>query len=412
MRIAVVCNDTRGGVQPYAALAAGLVRAGHDVRAVAPEEFGAMFAGIGVPMSPLSGGEMAAAVRATGIAERGAVATMRLMARELPRQINQWTRETLAACEGVELITGGIGGMVIGLAVAEKLGVPFIETQLQPVGVSTGEYPGVMLPWVPSFLGSDALRLSHRLSDRAVWMAFKGPMAKARADVLGLTGPTRGSAPPFLYGFSPHVLRVARDKHDHRVRVATGYWNLPPWAGAWSPPPGLERFLARPGPVVSIGFGSMASGDPAEVTRLVGDAVGQAGVRAVLMSGWGGLAPAGGSPDLFTADAIPHDWLFPRLSAVVHHGGAGTTGAGFQAGVPQLVVPFSVDQPFWGARVAALGCGPAPIPRKRLTAARLAAGIRTILDDTGYAARAAALGRHIRMEDGVAKAVGYFARLA
>jgi sterol 3beta-glucosyltransferase len=139
-------------------------------------------------------------------------------------------------------------------------------------------------------------------------------------------------------------------------------------------------------------------------------------VRAVLLAGWGGLGHAGvpraadvsGAGDVFCADAVPHDWLFPRVTAVVHHGGAGTTGAALGAGVPAIVVPFTMDQPFWALRVATLGAGPAPIPRAHLTRDRLAAALRRTVDDAAMQARSAALGALIRAEDGVAQAVAHF----
>ncbi len=409
MRIAIVCNDTRGGVQPYVALGRGLARAGHEVRSVAPAEFASLFAEAGLPMVPLSGGERAAEVRSTGIAEQGVIATMRLMARELPAQINQWTRETLEACQGVDLLTGGIGGMVVGLGVAEKLRVPFLQTHLQPVNAPTDAHPGVMLPWWPRWLGKRGMHLSHQLSDKAAWMAFKRPMDKAREQVLGLSGPLRPTGtPPVLYGFSPHVLQMPHD--ENVMRCVTGYWNLPASA-AWHPSPALETFLGRGGPVVSIGFGSMASAKPEQVTELVLGGVRKAGVRAVLLSGWGGLAALPDADDVFCADALPHEWLFPRVAAVVHHGGAGTTGAALSAGTPALVVPFTADQPFWGARVAALGVGPRPIPRQKLTADLLGNALRRMIDDKGMSKRADALGQLIRTEDGVAAAVEQFAQL-
>jgi UDP:flavonoid glycosyltransferase YjiC (YdhE family) len=184
----------------------------------------------------------------------------------------------------------------------------------------------------------------------------------------------------------------------------TGYWFLPGDPGR-ALPADLEAFLAAGGPVVSIGFGSMAGEDGEALTELVVGAVRDAGVRAVLLSGWGGLGGPGAADDVYVADALPHEVLFPRMSAVVHHGGAGTTGAGIRAGVPTLVVPFGVDQPFWASRVVALGVGPRPIPRKAMTRARLAAGLRAAVEDRAMADRAAALGELVRSEDGVAAAV-------
>ena len=408
VRIAVVCNDTRGGIQPYVALALGLRAAGHEVRAVAPTDLAGLFTAAGLPATPLTG-SVEEVVRASGgAAEQGSLASMRLAARELPRFLLTWTRETLAACEGVDVLTGGIGGMVMGLSVADRLRVPFVEAQLQPIGAATDAYPGVLFPGLPRWLGGWARRASHALSDQALWMAFAGPMRKARK-ALGLEArSTALDGLPALYGFSRHV--VPLPERAVRPCIATGYWVLAA-PREFRPPPGLEEFLARPGPVVSVGFGSMASEDPRALTQLVLEAVRAAGVRAVLVAGWGGLTAGAQGDDAFAVDSVPYDWLFPRMAAVVHHGGAGTTGAGLTAGVPSVVVPFMMDQPWWGARVAALGAGPAPIPRKQLSAGRLAAALRQALADGSLRAQAAELGSKLRAEDGVGEAVRWFERL-
>ena len=101
---------------------------------------------------------------------------------------------------------------------------------------------------------------------------------------------------------------------------------------------------------------------------------------------------------------VPHSWLFPRMSAVVHHGGAGTTAAGLRAGVPTVVCPFFGDQPYWGERVAALGAGPAPLPFRAMTVPRLARKLRRVAEDQEMADRAYEVGRRIRAEDGVGRA--------
>lgn len=234
-------------------------------------------------------------------------------------------------------------------------------------------------------------------------MPIGGGMKRARREVLGLPGsPKAHLANPVLYGFSRHV--VPLPVGGPRARHVTGYWFLPGDPGR-TLPADLEAFLAAGRPVVSIGFGSMADDDGQMLADLVVAAVRDAGVKAVLLSGWGGLRGLGAADDLYIADALPHDLLFPTVSAVVHHGGAGTTGAGIRAGVPSLVVPFGVDQPFWASRVVALGVGPKPIPRKALTRANLAAGLRAAVEDRAMAGRAAALGEFVRAEDGVAAAV-------
>jgi UDP:flavonoid glycosyltransferase YjiC (YdhE family) len=401
--------DSRGGVQPYVGLALGLRAAGHEVRVIAPSDFVGMLEAVGLEHAPLSG-DVEAGARRLGSAAHGSPFTgLRAAAREMEHLTVVHTREALEACRGQDLVLGGIGGMAIALSAAEKAGVPFVEAHLQPVGAPTSRYQGALFGSTPRLLGGAGRVLSHHLTDLGIWMPLRGAMRKARREVLGLAGsPTAHLANPVLYGFSRHVVPVPAG--GPRPRHVTGYWFLPEVPGE-ALPADLEAFLDADGPVVSIGFGSMAGEDPEALTELTVGAVRDAGVRAVLLSGWGGLGGPAVAPDVHVADAVPHGLLFPRVSAVVHHGGAGTTAAGIRAGVPTLVVPFGVDQPFWASRIVALGVGPRPIPRRRLTRALLADGLRAAVSDRAMADRAAALGRLIRAEDGVAAAVEAIGRL-
>jgi UDP:flavonoid glycosyltransferase YjiC (YdhE family) len=404
MKIALAAMDTRGGVQPYVALGVGLARAGHEVRMIAPEDSAPMIAAAGLRHHVLEGSVETALRGSSGAAERGMLASMRFAAQQMEQRIRGWTASALDACAGVDVVSGGVGGMVVALSVAEKLGKPFVPAHLQPLGAPTDAYPGVLFPRTPRWLGGWATRASHHLSELGVWMPFEPAMKSARRSVLGLTGkPSAADWQPVLYGFSRRVVDVPSDART--TRHVTGYWTLD--AERFVPPPALSDFLAQQGPIVSIGFGSMASDSPEATAALVLAAIRKEGVRAVLLSGWGGMR-AHAASDVFVAEALPHDWLFPRTSAVVHHGGAGTTGAALRAGVPAIVVPFTMDQPFWGARVAALGVGPEPIPRKKLTRDALATALRIAVSDAAMRERAHALGVALRAEDGVGAAVKCF----
>ena len=154
-----------------------------------------------------------------------------------------------------------------------------------------------------------------------------------------------------------------------------------------------------------IGFGSMSTRNPAETTQLIVQALAHTQQRAILLSGWDGLRSSNLPDSIYMLDSAPFSWLFPRMAAVVHHGGSGTTSAGLRAGVPSIIVPFFGDQPFWGQRVADLGVGPAPIPYKRLTSDRLAQAIQIAVTDQTMRQRAAELGSEIRAEDGIAQAL-------
>jgi sterol 3beta-glucosyltransferase len=186
--------------------------------------------------------------------------------------------------------------------------------------------------------------------------------------------------------------------------VVTGYWFLDALTG-WQPDPALVKFLQAGPPPVYVGFGSMFMQGGARKTDIVLKALRRAGQRGVLATGWGGLTADSTSDDIFVLEAVPHDWLLPQVAAVVHHGGAGTTGAALRAGKPSVVCPLVGDQPFWGRRVAALGVGPSPLSRRKLTVETLANAISQAVSDQDIRQRAAALGATIRAEDGVGKAI-------
>jgi sterol 3beta-glucosyltransferase len=408
MRIAVVANDTRGGVQPYMALAMGLHAVGHTVVCIAPQEFRTVFESHGLAFHALTvDAEQAHA--ATRIAEIGIAASMRFVAKELPVHLETWTREVLAACEGVDCITGGVGGMVIALGVADKLKVPFIEAHLQPIAAPTDLYPGVLVAGLPLWRTAMLRRFSHRLSDFGVWMPFKRAMITTRRTVLRLPdASTATQGRPVLYGFSKHV--VPLDVSGLRKRYVTGYWTVPT-PQDYQPPDNVVDFLRDSAPVISVGFGSMTSEEPGVVTRMVVEAARQAKVRVVLLSGWGGLDASAHGDDVIATEALPHDWLFGQVDGIIHHGGAGTTGAALISGTPATIVPFTMDQPFWASRVAALGTGARAIPRKKITVQALAGAMTRMVQDESMKQRAKDVGALLQQEKGVAEAVKVFEQL-
>jgi UDP:flavonoid glycosyltransferase YjiC (YdhE family) len=261
--------------------------------------------------------------------------------------------------------------------------------------------------------------LSHHLAHAVLWQTLGGPATNRwRKQRLGLPpwrsyqhmyGAARATGTPWLFGYSPSVLPKPPDWEDyHHV---TGYWFLDPPA-AWQPPPELLRFLDAGPPPVYVGFGSIVGMDPQHVTGLVQQALAQTGQRGVLLTGWGGLTRETAPDNLCFVDEVPHAWLFPRMAAVIHHGGAGTTGAALRAGVPSLLTPLVGDQHTWAAHVDRLGVGPRVGGLRQLTAEKLAGAIHSAITDAGLRARAAALGEKIRAEDGVGAAVAIIERHA
>lgn len=407
MNITLIALGSRGDVQPYVALGLGLRRAGHTVRLASHDTFHALVTGAGLEFAPMRGNvqevvnspEMRAA-----LASGNMLAINRVSARATQQGALLWAEDGLIAARDADLLMAGMGGMNVAQALSEKLRVPLVEAHVVPFH-PTRAFPGAIFPPGTARLGGWANRLSHVLTRQVMWQMFRAADTRARREVLGLSpAPLLGPRPlrplPTLHGISPAVL--PRPADWDAAQHLTGYWFLP--QEAWTPPPALEAFLNSGPPPVSIGFGSMTTPDPQATTRAVVAALARSGQRAVLLSGWGGLSAADVPDTVFVTDSVPHDWLFPRVAAAVHHGGAGTTAAGLAAGVPNVVVPFFGDQPFWGDRVQRLGVGPAPVPRRALNERTLADALTRAVTDAGMRDRAAALGARIRAEDGVARA--------
>jgi len=399
-------------VQPYIALGRGLQAAGHVIRCVTHQDFADLVGSHDLEFWPIEGSVQAVAqgqdMRA--LLEGGNfLKIMRQMALEAQVGAIRLAQAGLAACQGVDLLLAGMGGVYIGLSLAEKLGLPLLQAYLVPF-TPTGAFPSVLVPDLPPWLGRGVNRLSHHLTRQLMWQGFRRADNHARKQVLGLApAPLRGlyHAPPtcglpVIYGYSPSVIPKPPD-WGPEVHL-TGYWFLDE-DRKWTPPDALLDFIESGPPPVYIGFGSLSSKDPAVTTKLVIRALSKLNQRAILLSGWGGMHQDDLPRSIYMLQSVPHAWLFPMMAAVVHHGGVGTTAAGLRAGVPSVVIPFFGDQPFWGKRIAELGVGPVPIPRKKLDAEQLASAIQTAVTDPEIRQRAANLGLKIRSEDGIARAV-------
>jgi sterol 3beta-glucosyltransferase len=165
----------------------------------------------------------------------------------------------------------------------------------------------------------------------------------------------------------------------------------------------LTDFLAAGAPPVCVTFGSMIHQDAEKIDRIVREAMYQAGQRAVILSGWGRVHQVS-SQNVLYLEAASHDWLLPQCKLVVYHGGAGTTFAGLRAGIPNVIVPFMADQPFWGRRVHMVGAGPQPLLVKRLSVEKLVLAMAEA-ESPVVRKQAQALGSKLRDEAGVAHAV-------
>lgn len=404
MNILVLTVGSRGDVQPYVALGAGLQAAGHSVTLATLEAFAPMAQAHGLAFSPMRGEFLELIQTPQGKAALAGKGNPLALLRTVMPMLRRLLDDSLAAAGGAELVIYHPKAMG-GYSLAEKFGIPGILALPLPLFSPTAAFPSPIVP--AASLGPTLNRLSHRVMVNLSTASIRGMVNRWRREALGLAPvrdelSLRGRPVLRLYGYSPAVLPTPADWDD--TSLATGYWFLDRPA-SWQPSEALRTFLQAGPPPVYVGFGSMAAEDAARTTATVVAALERTGQRGVLATGWGGLQAGAVPSSIFLLDEAPHDWLFPQMAAVVHHGGAGTTAAGLRAGVPTVICPFFADQPFWGRRVAALGAGPTPIPQRQLTAERLAAAIGAATGDPAMRANAQALGAAIRAEDGVARAV-------
>ncbi|MER5207442.1 glycosyltransferase [Streptomyces sp. NPDC002825] len=391
MRILIITAGSRGDVAPFTGLGRRLLDAGHEVAVAAHASFAALVGGCGLEHRLMPGDPQE-------LLRGWSRAASREEAQALTRAYADGLADGVAdaVAGGADLLLTAHGPAPLSRTAGEASGIPVIGTYLVP-SFATREFP---LPHARGTEdgGPEGNLAAGRDVLRRAEGAFAGAVARLR-DRLGLPADTPSSAAdlrPAFHGYSPLVVPRPGD-WPSGVEV-TGYW-WPARPEHWQPPAELVDFLKAGPPPVFLGFGSMAPGEGERLGELAAAAVKRAGVRAVVQAGWAELS-AGYGPDILAVGDVPHDWLFPRTAAVVHHAGAGTTGAGLRAGVPAVPVPVMYDQPFWAARLQALGVAPRAVPFQDLTAEALGDAIAACLSEPSLRRRAAELARGIAAEDG------------
>ncbi|KAH0976882.1 hypothetical protein GBA52_026601 [Prunus armeniaca] len=357
LKIAILVVGTRGDVQPFLAMAKRFQEFGHHVRLATHANFSAFVKSAGVDFYPLGGDPRVLAgymARNKGLIPSGP-AEISIQRKQLKAIIES----LLPACTEPDIETGVpfkaqaiiANPPAYGHAhVAEALGVPL--------------HIFFTMPWTPTY------EFPHPLArvpqSAGYWIG--GPLV----DVVGYCFLNLGS------------------KHQ--------------------PQDEFVRWIQKGSKPIYIGFGSMPLEDPKKTTEIILEALKDTGQRGIIDRGWGDLGNfTEASDNVFLLEDCPHDWLFPQCSAVVHHGGAGTTATGLRAGCPTTIVPFFGDQFFWGERIHEKGLGPAPIPISQLSVESLSNAIRFMLEPE-VKSRVLEIAKLIENEDGVAAAVDAFHR--
>lgn len=412
MKITIIAFGTRGDVQPILRLSKALKARGHQVRLITSANF--------KPWIEAHGLETATAtvdIQSMMMGEGGhewiehgnhPIKQAQVMKKLLDQHGLAMMRDAWIACQDAEVIVSSFTSDIYAASIAEKLHAKHISTPLQPALVATRSGMATQQPPLPNRVSFINYLFGKWIMEPFGWRLMGASNNRFRQETLGLPAQTVGENRHALrrmlvvQGFSAHVVPHPSDWPPN-IHTA-GYWFLDE-DQTWQPPQALLEFLNAGDPPVYVGFGSMTGRNPQTLTHIIVDAIAQSKQRAILQAGWAGIGETQLPSHIFLLDVAPHSWLFPRMSAVVHHGGAGTTAESLRAGVPPVIVPHMADQPFWGSRVAALGVGPAPIRRDRLTVENLTSAIRQTTGDPRMRELAAELGAKIREEDGVGIAI-------
>lgn len=416
MNIFIVTAGTRGDIQPYVALGYALQQRGHHATICTCAQFEPFIKSYGLSygfmhddfLQLVDSEAGRKAIDNSGNFSGLLVSLFRLL--KQARAINhRMLRDTWHAAQKAKPdIIIFHPKILAGVHIAEKLQRPALLATPVPAIVPSREFPALGFPKLP--LGGWYNKLSY-------WLLFKGYhqydhlINQFRQTELGLPKYSKSLSPlqmpdrtpvPVLHAYSKHVGPTAADWPA--TACVTGYWFLPQ-PDNWQPTTELQTFLDSGAPPVYVGFGSMSGRRPWQVLQTVIAALQKAGIRGIVAGkAWTSLQID--LPDtILLLDQVPHDGLFPRVSAVVHHGGAGTTAAGIRAARPTLICPFILDQFYWGERIYKLGVGPAPLPQKKLNTERLATALDELTTQAHFRKNAQHLADKLRHEEGLANAI-------
>jgi sterol 3beta-glucosyltransferase len=414
MHYGIIAVGSRGDVQPFVALALGLIDRGHKVTVMAHENFKGFVEGYGPAFHPLPGNVEDMLYTPEGqkvLRDASMLVFMRFVQKVVAQNQAKVNEELLAGAKGVDVLVTSLLGVIWVDAIAAKLGKPWATIQLSFPSTPTGDFPFALLgffdfPWYNRF--------TYRVFDFLYTRDYKKQLNEFRRS-LGLS-PVEGSIlkkitaekTPNLYALSPTILPRPTD-WDERSQV-TGFIFLPPERREQNPadrvPSELIGWLAAGEKPIYIGFGSIPAPDPPRFTHILNRLLTETTYRFVFCQGWSRLDRLDGlpsHPNLFVVPFANHDWLFPRCRAAIIHGGIGTVATGLRAKIPMVIASIVADQPWWGQLIERKGLG-VHLPFRRWTTEKLLAAIRRT-ETAEIQARVMDVGERIAHDNGLAQTI-------
>lgn len=411
MNIVFLSMGTRGDLQPSLALAKALQAAGHSVRVYAGNNFQSWIEQHGLEALPSgtdSRQKMESELGKQLVSNSHSVLKQAWIWRKMAGDLNfPSVRTLLERCRDCDVFISDATTESFAIAIAEIIGAHHIRLLYQPSFTLTRSGDIAFGAPMPGKEHAINYLYAKYIAAPAFWKTSESAVNRFRRE-NNLRSLNHGEYARVrqgrltLMGYSDHIVPRPNDWPSNFH--TTGYWFLDEM-GHWQPPQALIHFLDAGAAPIYVGFGSIVTPDTQKVAQVAIESAKKLGKRLLLVAGWAGLRVTDLPAHVFQIDTAPHQWLFPRVAAAVHHGGAGTTAAALRAGIPNIIVPHFGDQQFWGWRIHRLGLGPEAIPRYKLDVANLSHAMQETTENEAMRQKALHMGKLIREENGVENAV-------
>jgi sterol 3beta-glucosyltransferase len=414
MKIAITTLGTRGDLQPFIALGIGLKEIGYDVKIISSKNeenfvrnYGLQFFPINVDIQKIMEGDKIQEMTKGDNPIKFITSHIR-GTKSLKDSMLETQKEIWNGCQDSEILIFH-PGMPIPYFIAKEYGKISIMANPFPV-ISTKEYPSILF-YNRIRLGELYNLFTHFVFEKLFWILTKSSIKEFWGNTIkskmNFSEPPMSqqvkSGMPVINAYSELLFHRPKDWASNIYTTGSWFIQKEP---EWKPSSELTNFIKSDQTPLYIGFGSMK--DKSQFKRtfdIIIMALELSNQRAIVGLGWNSLDYNESIPErVLLVDNVPFTWLFPQMAAVVHHGGSGTTATGLYAGKPTIIIPFNADQPAWGRRVYELGVGAKPIPKKKLTAEKLASAIIYSLNPK-IVKKAEELGQKLRKEKGVDNAV-------
>jgi sterol 3beta-glucosyltransferase len=411
MNIGIYTYGTRGDVQPYIALALGLIDRGHQVTISAPENFKDLVEGFGVKFHPLYGNAeeiMNSPEGQSVLQTENSIKLMKYFFKVLNKMKTPLRKSYFESISQVDFIIANSATLPIVSAIAEKQNKKVALTYFMPPIVPTKEFPlgdfdFLNFAWYNKF--------TYKIAQNFYWKFVKKETNEFREELglpilkENLISYIDKQKPLDLYCISPSLIPQPHDWESHHK--ITGFLTIPQDKRKENTSDKtsseLEKWLKEGEKPIYIGFGSNGIANPEKFTKIITEILNRTDERVLFCSGWSQLGKLPLHKNLFVTKYVNHEVIFPQCKIGVFHGGAGTLAAMLRNNLPVIIVSFYTDQPTWGKIIEKKKIG-FHIPVKKLTADNLIDSIHLAQKDE-IKQNVLKIGQAIREENGLENAI-------